>query len=238
MCNQSRLRSMALDSSGNQSEQQQPRASSGNGEVGLKLRRIPNEEHEPDNYEDLQLDFSPVLFSSLERYLPEQLLNSSRIEKARFMRDLLLRYSPDTERIRVKFLPFSDILDSWSFRFLKLSLNLYLISSWKQIQRHREYRLKILSSYQVAFFFGLGKRVSISIVSLNLFASCSSDFCQRLHGEIYSLDPASFFVPSFLEAVRQKSEESFRSILVSPSPGIFTFEMLHPRFCQMLLAEV
>jgi hypothetical protein len=96
---------MALDSSGKQPEQQQqqqPRASSGNGEARLKLRRTPNEEHEPENYEDLPLDYSPSLFTSLERYLPEQLLNSTRIDKASFMRDLLLRYSPDTERVRVK----------------------------------------------------------------------------------------------------------------------------------------
>uniref|UniRef100_A0A1J3IG80 Putative PKHD-type hydroxylase n=1 Tax=Noccaea caerulescens TaxID=107243 RepID=A0A1J3IG80_NOCCA len=179
MCNLSRLRSMALDSSGKQPEQQQqqpPRASPGIGEAGLKLRKTPNEEHEPDSYEDLQLDFSPVLFSSLERYLPEQVLNSTRRDRVRFMRDLLLRYSPDSERIR--------------------------------IQRHREYREKILSSYQ------------------------------RLHVEIYSLDPGSFFAPSFLNALHQKSEQGLRSIMVQTSPGIFTFEMLNPRFCQMLLAEV
>ncbi|KFK44383.1 hypothetical protein AALP_AA1G250200 [Arabis alpina] len=165
---------MALDSSGNQSDQHQPPPS--NDDVGLKLQRIPNEEHEPDNYEDLHLDFSPVLFSSLERYLPDPLLNSTRIDKARFMRDLLARYSPDSDRIR--------------------------------IQRHGEYRQKILNSYQ------------------------------RLHGEIYSLDPSGFFVPSFLGAVRQKSEEGLRSIMVPSSPGIFTFDMLNPRLCEMLLAEV
>ncbi|XP_010498785.1 PREDICTED: uncharacterized PKHD-type hydroxylase At1g22950 [Camelina sativa] len=179
MCNQTHLRSMALVSSGKQqSEQQQepPRASSGNGEARLKLRRTPKEEHEPENYEVLPLDFSPSLFSSLERYLPEQLLNSTRIDKASFMRDLLLRYSPDTERVR--------------------------------IMRHNEYRKKILSSYQ------------------------------RLHGEIYTLDPTSFFVPSFIRAFTQKSEQSFRNMMVESAPGIFTFEMFKPQFCEMLLAEV
>ncbi|CAN8304373.1 unnamed protein product [Cochlearia groenlandica] len=182
MCNQTNLRSMALDSSDKQPEQQQqqqqPRVSSDiiAGDARLKLRRVPNEEHEPESYEDLPLDFSPVLFSSLERYLPEQLLVSSRFDKARFMRDLLLRYSPDSDRIR--------------------------------IQRHREYRERILSSYK------------------------------RLHEEMYSLDPLSFFAPSFLRAVSQKSEQNLRSLLVESSPGIYAFEMFSPQFCQLLLEEV
>ncbi|CAN6880981.1 unnamed protein product [Brassica oleracea] len=173
---------MALDSSGEQPEQQQqqqqrPRApSSKTRDARLKLRRTPNEEHEPENYEDLPLDFSPALFSSLERYLPEKVLNSTRIEKARFMSELLESYSPASELNR--------------------------------IQRHREYRQRILSSYQ------------------------------RLHGDIYTLDPASFFVPSFLDAVSHSSEERFRSMVVPSAPGIYTFDMLQPRFCEMLLAEV
>lgn len=98
--NLNRLRSMALGSSSNQSDQQ-PRASQETLNATLKLRRTPNEEHEPDHYEDLQLDFNPSLFRSLERFLPENLLSSTRIEKARAMSDLLLRYSPESERIRV-----------------------------------------------------------------------------------------------------------------------------------------
>lgn len=61
---------------------------------------------------------------------------------------------------------------------------------------------------------------------------------QRLHGDIYTLDPARFFVPSFLDAVSQPSEERFRSMIVPSAPGIYTFDMLQPRFCEMLLAEV
>ncbi|KAJ4889666.1 putative PKHD-type hydroxylase [Raphanus sativus] len=61
---------------------------------------------------------------------------------------------------------------------------------------------------------------------------------QRLHGEIYSLDPASFFVPSFLKAVTPNSEENLKSIMVQSAPGIYTFEMLQPKFCEMLLEEV
>lgn len=48
----------------------------------------------------------------------------------------------------------------------------------------------------------------------------------------------NFFVPSFLKAIKDAKEESFRSIMVEPSPGVYTFEMLQPNFCEMLLSEV
>lgn len=76
-----------------------------------RLRLNPNANHKPDNYEDLNLDFSPYLFSSLERYLPPNLLLMSRDVKVTYMRDILLRYSPESERIRVS----------------KAVLNLYMI---------------------------------------------------------------------------------------------------------------
>lgn len=47
-----------------------------------------------------------------------------------------------------------------------------------------------------------------------------------------------FFVPSFLKAIKDNTEESFRSIMAEPIPGVYTFEMLQPRFCEMLLSEV
>lgn len=49
---------------------------------------------------------------------------------------------------------------------------------------------------------------------------------------------ANFFVPSFLNAINENTEQSFRSILSKPSPGVYTFEMLQPRFCELLLSEV
>lgn len=49
---------------------------------------------------------------------------------------------------------------------------------------------------------------------------------------------ANFFVPSFLKALSDNTEESFRNIMVEPAPGIYTFEMLQPNFCEMLLTEV
>lgn len=48
----------------------------------------------------------------------------------------------------------------------------------------------------------------------------------------------NFFVPSFLKAVNENTEESFRNIMSEPTPGVFTFEMLQPRFCEMFLTEV
>jgi hypothetical protein len=61
---------------------------------------------------------------------------------------------------------------------------------------------------------------------------------QPLHRELYTMHPTTFFVPSFLKVISDNSEESFRSIMSEPSPGVFTFEMLQPHFCELLLAEV
>lgn len=68
-----------------------------------RLRLNPNADHNPESYDDLQhqLDFSPMLFSSLERYLPIPMMTLSRDAKVNYMRDILLRYSPEGERTRV-----------------------------------------------------------------------------------------------------------------------------------------
>ncbi|KAM0961269.1 hypothetical protein ACFX13_020994 [Malus domestica] len=142
-----------------------------------RLRLMPNKDHKAESYEDLeQLEFSPLLFSSLERYLPPTMLNASRDLKLQYMRDILLRYSPESERTRV--------------------------------QRHREYRQKIITHYQ------------------------------PLQRELYTLQAEKFFVPSFLRAISENTEDSFRSILSEPSPGVYTFEMLQPDFCDLLVTEV
>jgi len=47
-----------------------------------------------------------------------------------------------------------------------------------------------------------------------------------------------FFAPSFLRAIKENTEASFRSIMVEPSRGVYTFEMLQPQFCEMLVSEV
>ncbi|KAL2920475.1 hypothetical protein RDABS01_011966 [Bienertia sinuspersici] len=141
-----------------------------------RLSLSPNTEHKPDSYEDLPLEFDPLLFSCLERYLPPSVLTSSRDSKVEFMRDILLKYSPEGERVRA--------------------------------QKHREYREKIIAHYQ------------------------------PLHKELYSMHATDFFDSSFLKAIHENTEESFRSIMSEPAPGIFTFKMLRPEFCDWLLKEV
>lgn len=144
-----------------------------------RLRLNPHQDHRPDNYEDFQSEFTPLLFSSLERYLPPNLLNVPRETKHRYMREILRRYSTDGERNRV--------------------------------QKHIEYRQKIISNYQ------------------------------PLYRDLYQLNATTFFVPSFIKAFMagdNHRDESIRSIMSEPAPGVYTFHMLQPRFCEMLLAEV
>ncbi|XP_068643112.1 2-oxoglutarate and iron-dependent oxygenase domain-containing protein CP2-like isoform X1 [Aristolochia californica] len=175
---------MSLDGSVHRREESEAGNGNGNGVISpirplysdRRLRLNPNTDHKPDNYEDLKLDFSPSIFSSLERYLPPSMLRVSRDAKVQFMQEILSRYLPEGERTRV--------------------------------QRHREYREKIISNYQ------------------------------PLHMELYSMHPATFFVPSFIKAVSGNTEESFRSIISEPSPGVYTFPMLQPSFCELLLSEV
>ncbi|KAJ4973948.1 hypothetical protein NE237_007122 [Protea cynaroides] len=142
--------------------------------VSQRLQLSPNTEHIPDNYDDLQLEFSPSVFRSLERYLPPNLLSVSRDVKVQYIREILARYLPEGERF----------------------------------QKLRRYRQQIISRYQ------------------------------PLHRELYTLNPGKFFAPSFIKAVSGNTEESLRSIISEPSPGIYTFEMLQPSFCELLLSEV
>ncbi|XP_074281849.1 2-oxoglutarate and iron-dependent oxygenase domain-containing protein CP2 [Silene latifolia] len=152
----------------------------GNGVVvstaAHRLSLSPNTEHKPDSYDDLMLGFNPLLFSCLERYLPASVLSSSRDAKAQFMREILLKYAPEGERIRAL--------------------------------KFKEYRQKIIANYQ------------------------------PLHKELYSMHATNFFSSAFLKAIHENTEESFRSIMSEPAPGIFTFEMLQPQFCDWLISEV
>lgn len=61
---------------------------------------------------------------------------------------------------------------------------------------------------------------------------------QPLHEDLYTLDPERFFVGSFLDAIKDGSEAAIRHILIEHSPGVFTFNMLKPAFCSMMLEEV
>lgn len=144
--------------------------------TSVRLWLNPNKKHKPETYDDLQLDFAPSVFSSLERYLPPSMLGSCREDKVNFMTEILLKYLPHGERHKV--------------------------------QKHREYRQKIISSYQ------------------------------PMHRELYTMHPEAFFLDSFLKAISDNSEESLKRIISEPSPGVFTFEMLQPRFCELLISEV
>uniref|UniRef100_A0A1D1ZBZ1 Putative PKHD-type hydroxylase At1g22950 n=1 Tax=Anthurium amnicola TaxID=1678845 RepID=A0A1D1ZBZ1_9ARAE len=141
-----------------------------------RLRLNPNKDHKPERYDDVQTEFDPCIFSSLERHLPPSMLEVPRDAKVQFMKEILSRYLPDGERTRV--------------------------------QRHREYRNRILTAYQ------------------------------PLHEELYRMHPSAFLVPSFIQAINDNTEESFRNIMSEPSPGVYTFSMLQPRFCELLLSEV
>ncbi|KAJ9548929.1 hypothetical protein OSB04_021472 [Centaurea solstitialis] len=144
-----------------------------------RLRLIPHKNHQPESYDDLRSEFTPSLFSSLERYLPAHLLNVPREAKYRYMRGILRRYSSEEDRKRAK--------------------------------KHKVYRQKIISNYQ------------------------------PLHKDLYQLDATTFFVPSFIEAFMpsdSNKDQSIKSIMSEPAPGVYTFNMLQPRFCEMLLAEV
>ncbi|CAL0316402.1 unnamed protein product [Lupinus luteus] len=140
------------------------------------LRSSPKRDHNPENYDDMRLKFNHLIFTSLEQYLPHHLLNRSREDKANYMVNILHRYLPESERVR--------------------------------IQKHKEYRRKILSNYT------------------------------PLHKEIYSVHAENFFVPSFLQAIKENREAGFRRVMAEPVKGIFTFQMLQPKFCEKLISEV
>ncbi|CAH2053408.1 unnamed protein product [Thlaspi arvense] len=67
-----------------------------------RLRLNPNNEHRPDSYEGMVLDFPSSIYSSLEKYLPPNMLVSSREEKVKFMTDIMLRHLPHGERSRAQ----------------------------------------------------------------------------------------------------------------------------------------
>lgn len=61
---------------------------------------------------------------------------------------------------------------------------------------------------------------------------------QRLHEKLYAINPTEIFVPSFIKAINEKTEDRFSNIISEPSPGILTFEIFQPEYCEMLVAEV
>ncbi|KAK9051080.1 hypothetical protein SSX86_027706 [Deinandra increscens subsp. villosa] len=145
-----------------------------------RLQLCPNQNHMSENYDDLDTEFNPLIFSSLERYLPPNLLDAPRETKYEYMRGILCGFSTEGERNR-------------------------------QVQTHNEYRQKIISNYR--------------------------PLCR----ELYTMNPSMFFVESFLRAFNANEkyrDEYIRDILSKIAPGVYTFQMLHPSFCEMLLREV
>lgn len=67
------------------------------------LRPEPCLEHKAENYDDLEeeLEFDPLLYTSLERYLPDNLINLSRLDKVPYLNQILLDYSPPSQRNHV-----------------------------------------------------------------------------------------------------------------------------------------
>ncbi|KAJ7570937.1 hypothetical protein O6H91_01G140600 [Diphasiastrum complanatum] len=61
---------------------------------------------------------------------------------------------------------------------------------------------------------------------------------QPLHENLSVLNPEEFFVPSFRSAIADGSNEAIRQILIEHSPGVFSFDMLEPSLCSMIIDEV
>ncbi|XP_025815779.1 uncharacterized PKHD-type hydroxylase At1g22950 isoform X1 [Panicum hallii] len=145
-------------------------------------------------------------------YLDRRLrLNPNAEHKPQDYSDVRGEYAPAVYSALERHLP-PSLLDA--DRDVKLHFMRDILARyWPQgernkVQRHKEYRQRILHLYK------------------------------PLHEELYNMHPSAFFLPTFLEAVRSNSEESFRSIMTEPIPGVYSFAMLQPTFCEMLLEEV
>lgn len=120
-------------------------------------------------------------------------------------------YHPAVLKAVEKFLP-SELLSAprdLKLRHINHILSTYLPRGERtRAQRHCDYRDKIIKNYQ------------------------------PLSREIYTLNPDCFFVRSFIDAIHENSVESFRRIITEPLPGVYTFNMFQPRFCELLVDEV
>ncbi|CAM8946120.1 unnamed protein product [Rhodiola kirilowii] len=95
------------------------------------------------------------------------------------------------------------------FSYMNDIVNRYLPSrELKRISELKSYREKILSNYQ------------------------------PLHSELYTMAIERYITPRFMKAVNENTEAGYRSIMAQPSPGVFTFEIFQPQFCELLLSEV
>lgn len=87
-----------------------------------RLRLNPNTEHRPERYDDVQAEFDPAIFSSLERHLPLAMLEAPRVSKVQFMKEILSRYLPDGERNRVRSCVLSSYIPLFQLGFRLLEL--------------------------------------------------------------------------------------------------------------------
>ncbi|XWS11519.1 hypothetical protein CRYUN_Cryun37aG0005200 [Craigia yunnanensis] len=215
---------MSLDVTRKETQQPTPPSAghNGNGVALLPsmvathwLRLNPNTEHKPESYEGLQLEFSPLLFSSLECYLPHPMLSLSRDSKLNYMRDIILRYSPVGERTR-----------------------LYLFSNRFKGVENTGKRLYHTISLCIGNCMSCMPQTSLSPHFSKQLMRVKRKILEPLHRELYVMHASNFFVPSFLKAINENKEENFRGIMAEPTLGVFTFEMLQPHFCELLLSEV
>ncbi|XP_028805461.1 uncharacterized PKHD-type hydroxylase At1g22950 isoform X1 [Neltuma alba] len=138
-------------------------------------------------------------------------LNPNKDHKPDIYEGLQLEFSPSIFSSLESYMPPSmlSVPREDKANFMREILLKYLPpGEQNRAQKHRDYRQKIISNYQ------------------------------PLHRELYTLSPTMFFVPAFLKAINDNTEQSFRSIMSEPIPGIFIFEMLQPRFCELLLSEI
>ncbi|GLJ31657.1 hypothetical protein SUGI_0636050 [Cryptomeria japonica] len=68
----------------------------------VRLRKQPNMDHKPENYDDVRTDYHPAVFSALERFLPPDSLNARREIKLQHMSDVISSYLPRGERMRAQ----------------------------------------------------------------------------------------------------------------------------------------
>lgn len=155
---------------------------------------------------------SPAMAGIRQTYGDRRLrINPNKELKTDKYDDLRSEFDPAIFSSLEKHLPPSmlEVPKEAKFQFMKEILGRYLPEGERaRAQKHKEYRQRIMSAYQ------------------------------PLHKELYNMNASTFFVPSFLNAIRDNKEESFRNILSEPAPGVYSFAMLQPSFCELLLAEV
>lgn len=138
-------------------------------------------------------------------------INPNRDHKCEKYDDVKSDFDPAIFAALEKHLP-SSMLDKSrdaKVEFMKEILERYLpVGEKARVQKHKEYRQNILSSYQ------------------------------PLHKELYNFNAAEFLEPSFVNAISGNTVDNFRSIISEPSSGVYTFAMFKPNFCELLLAEV